>query len=100
MHWGTRAETMDIVHADGWTRSAADVILDSRRTRQTGFRLPVNCVRRVSLSHQIAHFLTSANFARAIAAAEVRFSTLSFTKMRWTCLQIVPVQALRITPIS
>jgi hypothetical protein len=48
----------------------------------------------------MAYFLASANVARAIAAAEVRFSTLSFTKMRWTCLQIVPVQALRITPIS
>jgi hypothetical protein len=44
---GTRAETMDIVHADGWTRSGADVILDSRRIRQTEFRLPVNCVRKV-----------------------------------------------------
>jgi len=45
-------------------------------------------------------FFASANFARAIAAAAVRFSTLSLIKMRWTCLQIVPVPALRITPIS
>jgi hypothetical protein len=35
-----------------------------------------------------------------MAAAAVRFSTQSLLRMRWTCLQIVPVHALRITPIS
>jgi len=51
-------------------------------------------------SIQIAHFFALANAARAMAAAAVRFSTQSLLRMRWTCVQIVPVHALRITPIS
>jgi hypothetical protein len=51
-------------------------------------------------SRQIAYFLALANAAMATTAAAVRFSTLSLAKMCSTCLQIVPVHALRITPIS
>jgi hypothetical protein len=54
-------------------------------------------------SHIIAPdrlFFALANAARAMAAAAARFSTQSLLRMRWTCLQIVPVHALRITPIS
>ena len=51
-------------------------------------------------SHQIAHFFALANAASAITAAAVRFSTFSLAKMCSTCLQIVPVHAIRITPIS
>ncbi len=41
---------MEILLADIWTRSAAEVILDLGRPGQTGFRLPVNCVRSLSIA--------------------------------------------------
>ena len=44
--------------------------------------------------------LLLANAAKAMAAADVRFLTRSLHRMRSTCLQIVPVHALRMTPIS
>jgi hypothetical protein len=53
-------------------------------------------------SHIIApdrSFFAFANAGRAMAAAAVRFSTFSLAKM-CSCLQIVPVHALMITPIS
>jgi len=51
-------------------------------------------------SHRIDHLFALANATRAMAAAAVRFSTQSLRRMRSTCLQIVPVHALRIRPIS
>ena len=51
-------------------------------------------------SSQIAQIFALADAVRAMAAAAVRFLTLSLHRMCSTCLQIVPVHALRITPIS
>ena len=49
---------------------------------------------------QVAQAFASANAANAMAAAAVRFFTSGLHRMCSTCLQIVPVHALRITAIS
>ena len=56
--------------------------------------------RKATSSHQLAQIFVLANAAKAMAAAAVRFLTSSLHRMCSTCLQIVPVHALRITPIS
>ena len=70
----------------------------SRQKRVEGASL-----RMTDRSHIVApdhSFFCVGHAARAMAAAAVRFSTPSLLRMCSTCLQIVPVHALRITPIS
>jgi len=66
--------------------------------RQSGFN-PADREEKAT-SSQIAQIFALANAVRAMAAAAVRFLTSSLRRMCSTCLQIVPVHALRITPIS
>jgi hypothetical protein len=57
-------------------------------------------VGRFIVSADPLYFFGFANAAKAMAAAEVRFFTSSLQRMCSTCLQMVPVHALRMTPIS
>ncbi len=60
----------------------------------------VSCLAFPEFSSTRTHIFALANAAKAMAAAEVRFLTSSLHRMCSTCLQMVPVHALRMTPIS